>query len=305
MLVLISVTLCSNSINVSAEESSSHNQFVEDYINNIVCQENDDCEIKLKLKKEVLYDIYLEKFGYIYEFNDEADINGYLILKKVRNDNVWEYSVAEIGFDTNSPYNIKSSKNIYLGYGMYFEYKNDVITDVISNEEHNYDEILLSIADNFELLYPSGGTAYYEDPMTYNFTYMTKSETTTDYGYPLMSTSMKYSNHYNNCSPTAGVSIALFWDKYYPNLVPNVYPTKSTSSGDQYKKYSDYIDAYPPYVMEKSNIRNLHNTFYNDMQTNTYVPLYTTFGTLNTGIGTVPSKFYNVLEDYFDDANLN
>lgn len=150
-------------------------------------------------------------------------------------------------------------------------YKNDTITDTINGEEYIYSDVLSILNTDFEVVYPTGGTAYYEEAETHNFYYMEESEILTDYGYPLMDTDMGYSNHYNNCSPTAGVSIALYWD-YYPNLVPNVYPIQNTANGYEYKVYDYYVDSfYYPYDLELTYVKSLHSTFYTDMETNTYV----------------------------------
>lgn len=134
-----------NTLSVSATSDSSQNIFAHYYMQNIVCQEYNVCSenLDMNIKKEVLYDIYLEKLGFVYNFEvTDSNIEGYLILKRVRNENGWEYSVVEFGTDTKSPYNEKNSKNIYLGFGMYLEYKNDTITDVINGEEYIYSDVL-------------------------------------------------------------------------------------------------------------------------------------------------------------------
>jgi hypothetical protein len=310
LLILSAFVL--NTVSVSAESSdnsSAQQHYVKKFIIEVFCQDEGICSIDendVSISKEKVYDIFLNDIGYVYDFSvNTFDRQGFIIIDRSKVDDDWEYVIKELNFEVSSPYVNKNQKNIYLGFGQYFEKDKDVIFDLMTKQEHDYQTILNYISENFEITYPTGGgvTTQIFDP--YSFLDMTKSETFTPYKYPLMDTDMKYTGQYNNCSPTAGVSLVLYWDRTYTNLLYGVNPTAIIGGEHIYKDYEYYEDIYyPPYSTELSTIRSLHNTFYNDMQTNSYIFMVVGYNVINTGVGTVPSKFYNELEDYFDNKGL-
>lgn len=308
-VLLLMIVFSLTATNVSAKTSSSQQDFVKMFILDVLCKDEKICDMDLKdvkLSKEKIYDIYLLDIGYVYEFSMKHNsFEGFIVIDRNRIENEWEYSIKEINFDMPSPYNEKNSKNIYLGYGQYFEKDKDTLVNTISGNEYEYQDIMSYIDDNFELVFPSGGgiTTDIYDP--YSFMSMDVTESLTSYEYPLMNTNMKYTGQYNNCSPTAGVSIALYLDRIHANLVEGVNPTAVIDGVSRYKDYEYFEEIYyPPYSIELSFVRALHDTFYNDMETNSYITMVPGYTAMNTGVGTVPNKFYNVLDDYFESKGL-
>ncbi len=179
---------------------------VEEYI-------SDNCSgaINLKANKEIIYDIDLNEFGYIYDFvfNEEK---GYATIVDTKG----YPEVAEIYFNSLNPFESGDYLRIYIGNAVYAFYKENSF--YFSTGEEISDESLAVIKE----------VAYYSndpDITTESETiyYITKVETDSAQlakRHPSVNTV----THANGCVPIAGANIIQFWDRYFPNLIENYTP---------------------------------------------------------------------------------
>ncbi|QWB99765.1 hypothetical protein KHQ88_06305 [Mycoplasmatota bacterium] len=308
------ISMSSMTVSANTSDNSSENSFAKTVLKNIIAQEYDIDHMDksdLSLRKEVIYNFNIEKYGSIYEFEYKDNfLYGYMILSKKKIDSKWEYHINEISFESKTPYFDLSAKNVYLSYGNYLEYKNGVLVDSYSRLEYNYQE-MVDYVDFIDIEFPSGGVEQVQEPETFNYCYYTSDEVTTNFGFPLLHTgSYLQFNQSNNCAPTAGTEITLFFDAWEPSLVEDVDPLFYNGSIQNFKGY-DYFYVNP-YSTEKPLIANLERFYYDDMETNSWgadlsliltgpVPSITY---VNTGIGTLPTKFYDSLYNYFYSKGL-
>jgi hypothetical protein len=313
-ILVYSVSFFGVFVSAQSEENSSERIFVKTVLENIISQEYQEKIVKsneISIKKEVIYDMNLNKYGSIYDFNYNGDLMfGYIIISKKKTNNRWEYYIHEVTFDTESPYFDSSSKNIYLSYGNYLEYKNSILVDSFSRLEYDYQEMLDFLNLN-NIPFPSGGAEQVQEPETFTYCYYTTEAATTNFGFPLLNTGsyLQY-NQSNNCAPTAGTEITLFFDAWESNLVDDVDPLYFSGNGYRFKDYDYFVDN--PLSPDKVLISDLERFYYDDMETNSWgadlaliltgpVPSVTY---VNTGIGTLPTKFYDSLYSYFNSKGL-
>ncbi len=266
--------------------------------NKIVTKTNDF----ISFSKEKVYDLFLYNYGSIYSFvTKENNISGYIIVRKIKIDNIWTLDVAEITTGVSSPFSEVSEKNIYVSYLGYFEYDGINLKDATTGVEYNYKDIINYFTDNNFAL--SSGSFYYTD-YEEEYEYYSKtdvSDVSFEDGYPLMSTLIGGSSYPNNCNPTAGLSIIMYWDRMYSDLIPSFNPIKTMLVGiPPYSYYYDYV--YKTWstltIAEKNLLETYHNDLYTDMNTNNWY-LYG----LGPYDGTFPPDFYDAMESFFADNN--
>ncbi len=211
---------------------------VEEYI-------SDNCSgaINLKANKEIIYDIDLNEFGYIYDFvfNEEK---GYATIVDTKG----YPEVAEIYFNSLNPFESGDYLRIYIGNAVYAFYKENSF--YFSTGEEISDESLAVIKE----------FAYYSndpDIITESETiyYITKVETDSAQlakRHPSVNTV----THANGCVPIAGANIIQFWDRYFPNLIENYTPGME-------------VGAYYLYYLPNRQVNEVTEELYSLMGTNT------------------------------------
>ncbi len=297
LLFILSVTLGTAE---TVDASNSLSQYTKNFIEEIVCIDENECVgDKLVIRSEKIYDVFLQDVGKIYEY-EYLDQVGYVISRKTKIDNEWVMEIVEASTDTVSPYFRNDSKNVYLSYGLYFEYKNKKLENVLTGEETEYSDFMDYLNSRMYIgaMGTSSSTLY-----TYEYSYysMSSSRTETDGGFPTLSTDLG-DGVTNNCSPTAGTEIIMYWDRYETNLISNFTPTYLTLVGTPPYSYY-YVTNYRNWSnitsSQLSTLEALHDDLYDDMYTNNYtIPFF------GDGAGTYPPFFFDALEDYFSAKNL-
>ena len=242
-------------------------------------------------KFEKVFDIDLNFYGYFVKYTHQTkDEKGFTIIKF---DNKDVQQVIEFHKNTLPPYQNKNLINVYAGYGKYLEKDGNIFLDSYTNKTYDYYQVKMSSLVNNEVQ-PSGfklGSISYSATELHQFDVVTMREKTFEFGYPMVSTSDFTGS--NNCSPTAAVSLIAYFDGQ-SNFLYDLNP-KNTSG--MYKKYSNYSSV------EKSVLNNLHQHFYDSMETNSYINSF--IGYLWGGAGTVPSYFFRELKNYMYDKGYN
>ena len=252
----------------------------------------ENCEVvnkDIKLKKEKLYSIYLENIGNVYEFtNEELDLIGYVIeFDNSTKEEKWNYEIVEITLNEVSPYVNPNLDNIYFSYGNYFEYDGVNIYDTLNQKMVDYNLFIDYIEEN--VISFSSGSYPVSSTEEYLYTNYSSSQTELQYGFPYLHTDI--SDLGSNCSPTAGTSIIMYWDLYHSDLIsqPAFNPLKSTMLYPYYYVY-DYKNWDTLTSSEKTRLGEIHDDLWYDM---------------NSSGGTLDYYFYNALQDYFDNENLD
>ncbi len=247
IVALTSIYLFLTNIPVAYAMELDGNEYDQVFLKNIdgLAKDNYGTDIDLVAEKELLYDLNLNKLGYIYDFTVNNE-HGYAIVINYTG----EFEMAEVFFDAVNPYAISGqairvyvTNMTYLYYDNqnYYLAKNDMLIDSESLKE------LKEMA-----LYGSYDDFTYDNE-TISFT--SKSEDAKDLAkrHPYLSDSIKLSN---GCAAITGANLIQYWDRYCPELIPNYTPGSELMSYYLYKGESTETDK----VMVD---------LYNDMGTNT------------------------------------
>ncbi len=280
------------SLNVEAKESNVNkkiNTHVASLAQKVMCDQYDVCSVKdFKIKKEKLFDIELNEIGYVFDVSVKNNNEKMFVIVL---ENEYGYNIEEYVIDQESPFVHKKLRNIYLGYGMYYELDKDYLLDSLNNKAYNYFDILnwFGISDDGELILASSvpiSEPHNETLETYNYYELVEETNYLNNNFPLFSTRISEltNNKGNNCSPIAGLELLLYYDFYYNDLTP-VYNVIDFSTNDYYI-YDDFYNDY--YGLNNWNeLVDLYLDMYDKMGTNDIF-----------GLGTPHINFHLAITEY-------
>lgn len=264
IMILISIYLFALNIPLVYAMELDGDEYDEVFLENIQVLAKDyyGTDISISAEKELLYDLQLNKFGYIYDFTINAE-KGFAIVINT----IGKFEISEAFFNAKNPYaNNGESTRIYVG-NMIYLYYNDYNFYFATNDIKVNNGDLNNIA-NIALY--SGYDDLSSETQPIYFTSKTESAYQLAKKHPYITDSPSFSNE---CSVIAGANIIQYWDRYKTNLIPNYAPGKSLSSYFLYSGESDTTDK-------------LIQDLYYDMGTNT------------NGYGTTINQFLNGLVKY-------
>ncbi len=215
IVALTSIYLFLTNIPVAYAMELDGNEYDQVFLKNIdgLAKDNYGTDIDLVAEKELLYDLNLNKLGYIYDFTVNNE-HGYAIVINYTG----EFEMAEVFFDAVNPYTIigqairvyvTNMTYLYYDNQNYYLAKNDMLIDSESLKELK-EMALYGIYDDFT----------YENE-TISFT--SKSEDAKDLAKrnPCLTDLDSFSNE---CVAVAGANLIQYWDRFCPNLIPNYTP---------------------------------------------------------------------------------
>lgn len=184
-----------------------------------LAQDNYQGEIEINAEKELLYDINLQAFGYIYVFVVNGE-SGYAIVI-----NQTSIQATEIYFDAKSPYQSNDLK-IYISNMHYLYYNVDSQIYRWTDSNATIDDLTLQQLKSVAL-YAGGNITSSTTTVHY------KTKTEKDYAqakrYP---GECEVGGLSNACVAIASGNIVQYWDRYCINLIPDFTP--GTSLGNMY-----------------------------------------------------------------------
>lgn len=216
---------------------------------------------KINAQKQIVYDMNLAEFGYVYDFIvEEKDC--YAIV--INTDGIYEAS--EIYFDSLNPYRDIDGLPIYVTNMTYLYWVGDRFYAV------GHDDILPEniIQDLSEIAYYCGSGEMTSSSEKINF--VTRSENTHDMAKRNPS-NVEVPGLTNACVPIAGANIVQYFDRDYQNLIPNFTPGVSLGQHYLYKEKTEEMNT-------------VTRQLYSDMGTNT------------TGIGSSVAQFKSGMIKY-------
>ncbi len=192
----------------SAEQPLSS---VDEYFLDFV--EDDIFGKKIEYSSSPLYDETLNQTGYEYTFEVDGQI-GYALIEQVQVGENSYYEVEELSYTTRSPFAERNGLPVYITFNLYLDYVNETLYDLLTGEPVS--EQTLARATQTRFGYFGGGTDY--TTQTYTITYDHKTEETyvIQYGLPTYGPTEGTS-----CANAAGINVIGYYDRFYPNLVPN------------------------------------------------------------------------------------
>ena len=263
-IALTGIYVVAQNIPVAFAMELDGNEYDQVFLENIqvLAKDNDGADINISAQKELLYDINLQKLGYVYDFSVNEE-KGYAIVIYT----FGEFEVAELFFNTKNPYNaLNDCKRIYVCDMTYLYFAEDNYYFAKTNELLNQ-ELLDSLK---EVAHFGGYDDLTSESETINFT--SKSEDTYQLAkkHPYLVGSDSFPN---GCAAVSGANIMQFWDRYKTNLIPNYNPGSSIASYYLYYGKSDATDK-------------LTSDLFYDMETN------------STGVGATIDQFKAGMEKY-------
>lgn len=295
-------------VKANSFNDSSRNYVVQS-ISNILCHNKGICgEEKIKLKKEKLYDIKLDNFGYVYTFELQSNksIQGFLILKSERKISL----VQEIHITDVIPYIDSKLVNIYAGFGNYYELYKDILLNRNDKEYYYYREILGGYGlDNQKIDKKINGAkgfigdlVAFEGTSSLVFYSKDSNKVTTTSSFPFadqIDLADKTGTTKNNCSVASALTLVMFYEDLFPSSSV-LYDVKSFNSHGDSTTYNN--TSY--YFKENNSIpysqRGLLLGIYNE--------LFFRFNTSDL-YGTPHQNMINGLEEYYNqrgyDTSIN
>lgn len=240
------------------------NEYDQVFLENIqvLAKDNYGTDINISAQKELLYDINLQKLGYVYDFSVNEE-KGFAIVVCT----LGEFEIAELFFNSTNPYRIEDeSKRIYVCDMTYLYFAEDNYYFAKTNELVNQ-ELLDSLR---EVAHFGGYDDLTNESKTINFASKTEDTYQLAKKHPYLIGSDSFPD---GCAAVTGANIIQFWDRYKTNLIPNYNPGSSLASYYLYYGKSDTTDK-------------LTSDLFYDMETN------------STGVGATVNQFKTGMEKY-------
>ncbi len=180
-------------------------------LNDVLNYENTE-DTLVAAEKEMLYDVDLHELGVLYDFTyDEQE--GFAILI----DDGVDMKVTEIYTKGTSPYPDNGTQKIYVMENMYWYSDGEQFYDCGSGlpiAPESIEKVSeIAYRGTVEILYDYEQIDYvYRSQTPYNIMY---------------SIPENYYGHEGGCAAVAGSNLIMFYDKNYPNLIPNYEPGKN------------------------------------------------------------------------------
>jgi hypothetical protein len=222
-------------------------------LSEILDYENAD-DAYISAEKELLYDIDLNILGIIYSFVNNGT-GGFAIII---NDGLPQ--VTEISTDSETPYDGIEDTKVYITAGMYWYHDGEEFYECGTALPIDSESVSLVS----ESAYRGGFVLNFE---TENVYYSYKTET--KYNIPYSIPAYVY-GFTNGCAGVAGTNIIAYYDRWYPNLIPN------------YDAGTLFLGIYV-YRVENTTTMAVAETLHNDMRTNVVQP-GTTISQFKTGL---------------------
>lgn len=206
LLLVPSLSLTKASAAVRYEEIDV---LFQETLKGILSYENVD-QASIAAQKEKLYDIELNELGVVYDFTyDEQE--GFAIIIDDGTLKVTELTTAG-----SSPYADEQQK-VYVSEGLYWYNEGGVFYDCVSDLPIS-DEAIETVSETAYL----GSTDLQYDSERIEYVY--RSETPYN---ALLSIPLYGFTHEGGCAPVAGTNLIAYYDKTYPNLIPNYEPGRT------------------------------------------------------------------------------
>lgn len=233
LLLVPSLSLTKASAAVRYEEIDV---LFQETLKGILSYENVD-QASIAAQKEKLYDIELNELGVVYDFTyDEQE--GFAIIIDDGTLKVTELTTAG-----SSPYADEQQK-VYVSEGLYWYNEGGVFYDCVSDLPIS-DEAIETVSETAYL----GSTDLQYDSERIEYVY--RSETPYN---ALLSIPLYGFTHEGGCAPVAGTNLIAYYDKTYPNLIPNYEPGRTI--------FGRYM-----FNVENETTMALSETLYQDMGT--------------------------------------
>ena len=205
-------------------------------LNGILGYENVE-EAAVSAQKERLYDIELNELGVVYDFTYDEQEGFAIIIDD------GTLKVTEVTMDGGSPYSNEAMK-VYVSEGLYWYNDGGVFYDCVSDLPIS-DEAIEMVSETAYL----GSTDLQYDSERIEYVY--RSETSYN---ALLSIPLYGFTHEGGCAPVAGTNLIAYYDKTYPNLIPNYEPGRTI--------FGRYM-----FNVENETTMALSETLYQDMGT--------------------------------------
>lgn len=216
VMILLVVSLSSITVAHADTYEDEANAVFEAALNDFLEEECITAE-NIAITKEPVYDMFLDRLGYIYTMQYD-DSEGYALVINTTG----VFQVTEFYFDAENPYNGYSSedcKKIYVNLSSFLVYENG---NYIDPETGNYilsseiiDLLKTKAFRGDAAVITTGTESFYFENKTINEYKITKRHPAY---YPVGE------NITNACVPAAGANVIGFWTRYYPELIPGFTP---------------------------------------------------------------------------------
>ncbi len=249
-LIMLIILPCATAL---AEQLDENNVFDKVFLENIeeLARGEYSGELEIEAEKEILYDINLDKLGYVYEFKVNGE-EGYAIAISESG----EITITEVFFRAESPYKEipQEGKGIYHAISVYTYNKDGQyywLTGKALSEEELAELEVFSFKANLGDFETSLEKVYYVSKSQDEYIIV-----------ELIPSLYNPSDLAGSCAPVAGANIIQFMDRKSPNLIPDYEPGFNYSNAYLFYGSSSTTEAL---------IRQLYSSMGTDPKTGTTV----------------------------------
>ncbi len=176
-----------------------------------------------------LYNSELESHGREYLFSID-DVDGYALMVEFKTPSKTFYEIEELFYNKTSPFDECTGLPVYIAHNTYLEYKDQAFYDIETGTLIDSQTLAECVYNGFN--YFGGTTTSYTTVYDYvNFS----TKNTTEYSIVGNLPSIIGSVEGGGCAHTAGAVILTYYDRFYPNIMPNFEPVLYLGSAFFYK----------------------------------------------------------------------
>ena len=194
-------------VSASAEELTAADAYFLDFVS------DDVGDSEVVYESSPLYDETLQQNGYEYTFSVDGQ-DGFALIHEVELHNVTYYEIEELAYNGTSPFSNSVGLPVYITFCLYLDYVDGNFYNLQTGNA--VDDTVLTSATATSFGYQGGTSNYQEFSYTVSYDHKTITESGIRYGLPQYCPTVGTS-----CANAAGGIIIGYYDRFYPELIPD------------------------------------------------------------------------------------
>ncbi|MBO5224195.1 MAG: hypothetical protein J6C23_06770, partial [Clostridia bacterium] len=214
-------------VSASADELSAADAYFLDFVS------DDLGDAEITYQSSPLYDETLEQNGYEYVFEADGQ-SGFALIHEIELGNAIFYELEELSYNGVSPFAESEGLPVYITFCLYLDYVDDAFYNLETGAAVGEETLAAATATRFG--YQGGGSHYIEQSYTITYDHKTVTESGIQYAVPNYSPATGTS-----CANAAGAILLGYYDRFYPELIPNFQTYLVIGTGIVYRMESEEV----------------------------------------------------------------
>ncbi|MBO5027391.1 MAG: hypothetical protein J6C79_02575 [Clostridia bacterium] len=214
-------------VSASADELSAADAYFLDFVS------DDLGDAEITYQSSPLYDETLEQNGYEYVFEADGQ-SGFALIHEIELGNAIFYELEELSYNGVSPFAESEGLPVYITFCLYLDYVDGAFYNLETGAVVGEETLAAATATRFG--YQGGGSHYIEQSYTITYDHKTVTESGIQYAVPNYSPATGTS-----CANAAGAILLGYYDRFYPELIPNFQTYLVIGTGIVYRMESEEV----------------------------------------------------------------